>query len=99
MNPRWMLFSAIRACDLMRLDWTDADTMARPDPPGLSGWCIHSQIHAMNPVAKDILHIHPPHATALAGLADPTPGLQDPARLAVHRPKRGAIRRGHAAGR
>lgn len=72
MNPRWMLFSEIRASDLMRLDWNDSETMARPDPPDLSGWCIHSQMHACNPAAKVILHIHPPYATALAGLADPT---------------------------
>lgn len=71
MNPFWMLFSVIRASDLMRLDWTETDRMERPDPPDLSGWCIHSRIHALNPAAKVVLHIHTPYATALAGLKDP----------------------------
>jgi len=71
MNPFWMLFSEIRASDLLRLDWTDAGQMEKPDPPDLSGWCIHSRIHALNPTARVVLHIHPPYATALAGLADP----------------------------
>lgn len=72
MNPRWMLFSAVRASDLMRLDWNDKETLARPNPPDRSGWCIHSQMHALNPAARVVLHIHPPYATALAGLTDPT---------------------------
>jgi ribulose-5-phosphate 4-epimerase/fuculose-1-phosphate aldolase len=45
--------------------------MARADAPDLSGWCIHSQMHAALPHARVILHIHPPYATALSGLADP----------------------------
>jgi ribulose-5-phosphate 4-epimerase/fuculose-1-phosphate aldolase len=71
MNPYWMLFSEIRASDLVRLDWTETDRMEKPDPPDLSGWCIHSRIHALNPAAKVVLHIHTPYATALAGLKAP----------------------------
>ena len=72
MNPRWKHFSLICASDLLLLDWNDSETMARPDAPDLSGWCIHSQVHALVPNANVILHAHPPYATALAGLADPT---------------------------
>lgn len=72
MNPRWLLFSEIRASDLMLLDWTETDRLAKPNPPDRSGWCIHSRIHALNPQAKVVMHLHPPHATALSGLADPT---------------------------
>ena len=72
MNPRWMDFSLIRASDLVLLNWRDTTTMSRPNPPDLSGWCIHSQVHATSPQAKVILHLHPPYATALSGLADPT---------------------------
>jgi ribulose-5-phosphate 4-epimerase/fuculose-1-phosphate aldolase len=72
MNPRWKHFSLICASDLLLLDWNDSDTMSRPDAPDLSGWCIHSQVHALVPNAKVILHAHPPYATALAGLVDPT---------------------------
>jgi len=71
MNPFWMLFSEIRASDLMQLDWSETDRMEKPNPPDLSGWCIHSRIHALNPAAKVVLHIHSPYATALAGLKDP----------------------------
>lgn len=71
MNPFWMHFGEIRASDLMLLDWTEQDRMDKPEPPDLSGWCIHSRIHAANPAARVVLHIHPPYATALAGLKDP----------------------------
>ena len=64
MNPFWMLFSEIRASDLMQLDWSETDRMEKPNPPDLSGWCIHSRIHALNPAAKVVLHIHSPYATA-----------------------------------
>jgi len=36
MNPCWMLFSEIRASDLMRLDWTDEDTIRLISPAGAS---------------------------------------------------------------
>ncbi|MEQ9491067.1 MAG: class II aldolase/adducin family protein [Alphaproteobacteria bacterium] len=72
MNPRWQLFSTIRASDLLLLNWHQDDTMSRPNPPDRSGWCIHSQIHAELPHARVVLHIHPPYATALSGLKDPT---------------------------
>jgi ribulose-5-phosphate 4-epimerase/fuculose-1-phosphate aldolase len=72
MNPRWKHFSLICASDLLLLDWNDTETMSRPDAPDLSGWCIHSRVHALVPEANVILHAHPPYATALAGLADPT---------------------------
>jgi ribulose-5-phosphate 4-epimerase/fuculose-1-phosphate aldolase len=72
MNPRWKHFSLIRASDLLLLNWNDKETMARPNPPDRSGWSIHSQFHALVPRARVVMHIHPPYATALAGLKDPT---------------------------
>lgn len=71
MNPRWHHFSRIRASDLLLLDADDPDTMARPDAPDPSAWCIHGHMHAALPQARCILHLHPPYATAIAGLADP----------------------------
>lgn len=55
----------------MLLNWHDKGVLARPNPPDRSGWCIHSQMHATVPKAAVIMHIHPPYATALAGLKDP----------------------------
>ncbi len=72
MNPRWMHFSAIKASDLLLLDAKDPDVMARPDAPDASAWCIHGSIHGARPQAKVLLHCHPPYATALASLKDPT---------------------------
>lgn len=72
MNPRWRHFSAIRARDLILLDADDPRTMDRPDAPDPSAWCIHGALHAMLPQARCVLHVHPPHATAIASLADPT---------------------------
>jgi len=72
MNPRWVHFSRVRASDLLLLDADDATTMQRPDAPDPSAWCIHGAIHAANPRARCVLHVHSPYATALAALADPT---------------------------
>ncbi len=72
MNPCWMHFSAVKASDLLLLDADDKETMQRENAPDPSAWCIHSQIHANCPGARVLLHCHPPYATALAGLKDPT---------------------------
>jgi ribulose-5-phosphate 4-epimerase/fuculose-1-phosphate aldolase len=72
MNRRWQHFGSIRARDLQVLDSGDRETLDRPDAPDPSAWCIHSHLHASLPQARCILHLHPPFATALSTLADPT---------------------------
>jgi len=72
MNPRWRHFSGIKASDLLMLDAEDQETMQRPDAPDRSAWAIHGQLHARLPQARCILHLHPPYATAMAALADPS---------------------------
>jgi ribulose-5-phosphate 4-epimerase/fuculose-1-phosphate aldolase len=71
-NPKWRHFSLVKASELILLDADDAATMNRPDAPDPSAWCIHSAIHARLPEARVVLHCHPPYATAMCGLADPT---------------------------
>ena len=71
-NPRWKHFAMIRASDLLEVDASDPGTMARPDAPDPSAWSIHAALHRDVPQARVALHLHPPYATALAGLADPT---------------------------
>lgn len=71
-NPRWMHFSRIRASDLLVVNADDPSTMARPDAPDPSAWSIHSALHRNLPQARVALHLHPPYATALAGLQDPS---------------------------
>ena len=71
MNPRWRHFAHIRASELLRLDAGDPETMSRSDAPDASAWCIHGHIHRALPLARCILHVHPPYATAVASLADP----------------------------
>ena len=70
-NPRWVHWSRVRASDLILVDADDPSTMERPDAPDPSAWAIHSAIHRSLPQARVALHIHPPYATALAGLANP----------------------------
>ena len=70
-NPRWRHFSRIRASDLLKLDAADPGTMERPDAPDPTAWYIHGRMHAALPQARCVLHLHPPYATALVGLADP----------------------------
>jgi ribulose-5-phosphate 4-epimerase/fuculose-1-phosphate aldolase len=72
MNPRWRHFGSIRASDLMLLDADDHDVMNRPDAPDASAWTIHGTIHRRRPSARVLLHCHPPYATALATLKDPS---------------------------
>lgn len=71
-NPRWVHWSRVRASDLVLCDADDASTMDRPDAPDPSAWAIHSALHRKVPQARVALHIHPPHATALCGLKNPT---------------------------
>ncbi len=72
MNAKWRHFSTIRASDLLALDVDDATVMDGPDAPDASAWTIHGTLHRMQPAARVILHAHPPHATALATLGDPS---------------------------
>lgn len=71
-NPKWRHFGLVRASELLLLDADDPSTMGRPDAPDPSAWCIHGAIHARIPTARAVLHCHPPYATAMCGLADPT---------------------------
>jgi ribulose-5-phosphate 4-epimerase/fuculose-1-phosphate aldolase len=71
MNPRWRHFSQIKASELLLLDANDKETMNRPDAPDLTAWSLHGRLHANLPQARCIIHLHPPHATAIASLADP----------------------------
>ena len=60
------------ASDLMLLDADDRDVMDRPDAPDPSAWTIHGTIHRKRPSARVLLHCHPPYATALSTLKDPS---------------------------
>lgn len=71
LNRKWQHFASIKPEDLMLLDADDADVMDRPDAPDASAWTIHGTVHRQCPAARVIIHCHPPHATALATLADP----------------------------
>jgi ribulose-5-phosphate 4-epimerase/fuculose-1-phosphate aldolase len=71
-NPRWRHFSMAKASEMVLCDAGDPDTMKRPDAPDPSAWSIHSAIHRMLPQARVALHLHPPYATTLATLKDPT---------------------------
>jgi ribulose-5-phosphate 4-epimerase/fuculose-1-phosphate aldolase len=71
MNPRWKHFTRIKASELLLLDANDKSTMERPDAPDLTAWSLHGRLHAALPQARCIIHLHPPHATAIASLTDP----------------------------
>jgi ribulose-5-phosphate 4-epimerase/fuculose-1-phosphate aldolase len=67
-NPLWRHFSRIKASDLVLLN---ADATP-PDNIDKTAWMIHGTMHAHLPRARCILHVHPPYATALSCLADPS---------------------------
>lgn len=70
-NPRWRSFAALRASDLLVLD-AGAPAGALPPDIDRTAWAIHGTMHARLPRARCILHVHPPYATALSCLQDPT---------------------------
>ncbi|MCU4651644.1 class II aldolase/adducin family protein [Roseibacterium sp. SDUM158016] len=72
MNPKWRHFASIRANDLLLLDADDPDVMNGPDAPDASAWTIHGALHRARPDIRVVLHCHPPHATALAALKNPS---------------------------
>jgi len=72
MNPKWRHFATIRASDLLLLDAADPGVMDRPEAPDASAWTIHGTLHRARPDVRVVLHCHPPHATALAALKDPS---------------------------
>lgn len=71
LNRKWQHFASIKPDHLLLLDADDPDVMNRPDAPDASAWTIHGTVHRQCPAARVIIHCHPPHATALATLADP----------------------------
>ena len=71
-NPRWKHFSRAKASELLLVDAEDPETMKRADAPDPSAWSIHSAIHRRVPHARVALHLHPPYATTLATLKDPS---------------------------
>ncbi|MEP3427690.1 MAG: class II aldolase/adducin family protein [Roseibium sp.] len=71
-NPRWKHFSLATASGLVLVDADDPQTMDRPDAPDPSAWSIHSAIHKMVPHARVALHLHPPYATTLATMKNPS---------------------------
>ncbi len=72
MNPRGRHFSRVRASELLLLDSADQGTLNRSDAPDPTAWFIHGRLHALLPEARCIMHLHPIHTTALAGLEDST---------------------------
>ncbi|MFC0266871.1 class II aldolase and adducin N-terminal domain-containing protein [Kushneria aurantia] len=70
-NPKWVHFSRIRASDLVLFDLDDPDNqpLERIDP---TAWAIHGQMHQKMPHARVVMHLHPPFATSIATLQDPT---------------------------
>ncbi len=72
LNPRWRHFSTITPGSLNKYNVDDPNVMQQQDAPDPSAWCIHGAIHAEVPSAKVLLHCHPPYATALCSLKDPS---------------------------
>lgn len=72
MNPKWRHFASLRASDLTLLDADDAGVMQGLQAPDASAWTIHGTLHRARPDVRVVLHCHPPHATALATLQNPS---------------------------
>lgn len=67
LNPWGMYFSEARASELMLIDEHGVDQDGGRDG-GFAAFNIHSQIHALHPEARCILHTHMPYATAITML-------------------------------
>lgn len=71
-NPAGRHFSLIKASDLLLLDSEDDSVLGHAVAPDPTAWHLHSNMHRTVPQARCILHLHPPYATALSSLADPS---------------------------
>ncbi len=71
-NPRNRHFRRIRASDLLLLDANDPSTMEGEAAPDPTAWGLHGAVHRLCPHARCAIHLHPPFATVLACLEDPT---------------------------
>lgn len=67
LNPWGMYFSEARASELMLVDESGVDQRGGRDG-GFAAFNIHSQIHAVHPEARCVLHTHMPYATAITML-------------------------------
>ena len=72
LNPKWRHFGSLRASVLLLLDADDPETLSRPGAPDASAWTVHGAIHRARPAVRVLLHCHPPYATALSTLEDPS---------------------------
>jgi ribulose-5-phosphate 4-epimerase/fuculose-1-phosphate aldolase len=64
-NGRGLLFQEITASNLLVVGF-DGTVHAGHHPVRHVAWNIHAPIHALNPRAKCVIHLHPPAITALA---------------------------------
>lgn len=67
LNPWGMYFSEASASELMLIDENGVDQGGGRDG-GFAAFNIHSQIHAIHPEARCVLHTHMPCATAITML-------------------------------
>jgi ribulose-5-phosphate 4-epimerase/fuculose-1-phosphate aldolase len=72
MNPKWRHFSRIKASDLVLFDLDETDDIKHRTDVDPTAWSIHGQMHRSLPQARVVMHLHPPFATTIAALADPT---------------------------
>ena len=67
LNPWGMYFSEASASELMLIDENGVEQSGGRDG-GFAAFNIHSQIHAIHPEARCVLHTHMPYATAITML-------------------------------
>jgi ribulose-5-phosphate 4-epimerase/fuculose-1-phosphate aldolase len=72
MNPKWRHFSRIKASDLILFDLDDTTSVKNRPDVDPTAWAIHGQMHRRLPRARVVMHLHPPFATTIAALADPS---------------------------
>ena len=72
MNPKWRHFSRIKASDLVLFDLDDGASAKNGPDVDPTAWAIHGQMHRRLPRARVVMHLHPPFATTIAALADPS---------------------------
>jgi ribulose-5-phosphate 4-epimerase/fuculose-1-phosphate aldolase len=68
-NARGLLFQEITASNLLVVDF-DGRVISGGREVRAVTYHIHAPIHAANPAARCVLHLHPPHLTALSMLED-----------------------------
>jgi ribulose-5-phosphate 4-epimerase/fuculose-1-phosphate aldolase len=68
LTPPYTHFSRVKASNLIELSREDRERLRHGNPHPWTGYLVHLPLHEARDDVKCVIHVHSPHATALASL-------------------------------